>query len=60
MEVGAYLKGGGGGGVFDLAKMVASFLCKGLECKEEKFKNKKLGVMQPWLIQNKSALLTHE
>ena len=50
----------GGGGVFDLGKIVVSFLCKGLECKEEKFKNKKLGVMQLWLILNKSALLTHE
>ena len=60
MEVGAYLRRGGGGGVFDLGKIVVSFLCKGLECKEEKFKNKKLGVMQLWLILNKSALLTHE
>lgn len=62
-----FLMGGGGGwglferdGLFDLAKMEVSFLYKGLECKVEKFKNKKLEVMQLRPIKNKSAHLTHE
>lgn len=59
-----FLMGRGGlferGGLFDLAKMKVSFLYKGLECKVEKFKNKKLEVMQLRPIKNKSALLTHE
>ena len=36
-----------GGSVFNLAKTMVSVLHKELECKMEKFKYKKLEVMQP-------------
>ena len=44
-----------GGSVFNLAKTMVSVLHKELECKEEKFKYKKLDVMQ-LEIKNKSEL----
>ena len=47
--------GGGGGGLFNLAKMMASVLHKALEYKVERLKYKKLDVMQP-RIKNKSDL----
>ena len=49
---GDYLKGGS---VFNLAKTMVSVLHKELECKMEKFKYKKLEVMQLG-INNKSEL----
>ena len=48
----SYLKGGS---VFNLAKTMVSVLHKELECKMEKFKYKKLEVMQLG-IKNKSEL----
>ena len=53
---GSYLKGGS---VFNLAKTMVSVLHKELECKMEKFKYKKLEVMQLG-IKNKSSLPVSE
>ena len=49
----------GGGGVFNLAKMVVLALHKELEREVEKLKYKKLKVMRP-RIKSKSELLTRK
>ena len=47
----------GGGGYFNLAKMVVSVLYKELECKVENLKYKKLEVMHPRIkLKSKSGL----
>ena len=49
--------GKGGGGYFNLAKMVVSVLYKELECKVENLKYKKLEVMHPRIkLKSKSGL----
>ena len=67
IETGAYLRGVGEGGLFNLAKTMVSVLHKELEYEVEKFKYRKLEVMQEdqkqirtssWWI-NHSGLVDH-